>query len=109
MGDVVGYYTQPMYASYWPGWEGLAHHSGVLGVTNPATGYYYVKFVRPVAGCNAQVSEYEWAVNRFIKADVNYSGLSETGVAKGPDEVAVVVRNTSGALENGPFHIRLVC
>ena len=111
VGDVVGYYTQPLYATVLAGgiYEG-SPSSGALSASNPQTGYYFVKFIRPVSNCSAQVSEFIFSINLFIKADTGLSGISFGDSVVGEDEVVVVVRNQAGNLTNsGGFHLRLTC
>lgn len=113
VGDVVGYYTQPLYATVFSNGSLSVSRSfsGVLSASNPAIGYYHVTFNRPVNRCSVQVSGIIFSEDRFFKADqdlVGY-GIYPTGSTVPQNSVVVVVKDVGGNYANSSFHIRVVC
>lgn len=99
--DVIGYYRPTMFAAM-DAAGNLGISSGVVVGNRPATGFYAINFDRDVASCVATVTGTDPANNHTFSVGPNpWGGL--------PESVRVTVRDSTGALANAPFNIRVRC
>jgi hypothetical protein len=68
VGDVLGYYTLPIYALINSS-GGIVNSSSVVSVTHPSTGVYDVTFDRVMTGCAITATDEIWASNDDVSPD----------------------------------------
>ena len=68
VGDVLGYYTLPIYALINSS-GGIINSSSIVSVSHPATGQYDVQFDRIMTGCAINATDEIWSSNRDVSPD----------------------------------------
>lgn len=100
VGDAVGYYQAPMYASISTSGSVQYGSSGVVSATKVSTGRYDITFDRSVQGCAGVASAFNWASSNEVSVDTNDNGA---GV------VSVGIVNESEAFEDASFALTVTC
>ena len=98
VGDVLGYYTLPIYGLINSS-GGIVNSSSIVGVTHPATGEYDVTFDRVMTGCAINATDEIWATNNDVSPD-NPNGKTT---------VIFKVTDTSNSPVNTWFHFTASC
>ena len=98
VGDVLGYYTLPIYALIDSSGT-IVNSSSIVSVTHPATGVYDVTFDRPMTGCAINATDEIWASNRDVSPDD----------PNGKTTVIFKVTDTSNNLVDTWFHLAASC
>lgn len=102
VGDVVGYYSAPLYVAVSP--SGTVYQnirSGVVSVTRTGPGKYDVIFDRNVLGCSFTASSITWSSNLDASPDGSQPGT--------PTRVTVGIANSSSALVDDFFYLQGTC
>lgn len=100
--DVLGYYTQPLYAavtSIGTVYDGIS--SGVVATAHPSTGVYTVTFNRAVRYCSVTASDIIFASTRDVSVDQTYSPSN--------DVATIHVTDTNNNPADTYFNITAAC
>ena len=101
VGDVVGYYTAPMYAFIQSPGTIYFNSGGIVSASKTGTGTYLITFNRDVSTCSVWASDNLWASNRDPSAS-SYGSPSD-------HQVQVQVRDSNDALVDSYFYISAIC